>query len=103
MKKTVWVITALAAAHFATSKALVAVTMQIDMFAADAGWATMALGRSLIALTRVLYFPIITLSLYSRQWFPGDWIYVPMGANSLLWGAGMAVALWLWRKRLKSR
>ncbi|MGD2269713.1 MAG: hypothetical protein PVI06_04880 [Desulfobacterales bacterium] len=36
--------------------------------------------------TRVLYFPIISLSLYSRQWFPGDLIYIPIMINSLLWG-----------------
>jgi hypothetical protein len=94
---------ALAAAHLAVSKAVVAVAMQIDLYAAEAGWATVALGRSLIALTRVLYFPIITLSLYSRHWFPGDWIYVPLAANSLLWGAAVTMIGWWWWKRSKSR
>jgi hypothetical protein len=45
----------------------------------------------LVALTRLLHFPIISLSWYSRQWFPGDWIYVPMAANSVIW----AVALYI--------
>jgi hypothetical protein len=40
----------------------------------------------LIWTTRVLYFPIISLSLYSREWFPGDLIYIPIIINSLLWG-----------------
>ena len=103
MMKKLWTAAALAVVHLAISKAIVAITMQIDMFAADAGWATIALGKSLIALTRVLYFPIITLSLYSRQLFPGDWIYVPMGANSLLWGTGITMILWWWQRRSKSR
>lgn len=102
MKKLCTVI-ALAAAHLAVSKAVVAVAMQIDLYAAEADWATVALGRCLIALTRVLYFPIITLSLYSRHWFPGDWIYVPLAANSLLWGAAVTMIGWWWRKRSKSR
>ena len=103
MKKRILTVLALAAAHLAVSKIIVAVTMQIDMFAGDAGWAVVALGKSLIVVTRILYFPIITLSLYSRHWFPGDWIYVPMGANSLLWGIGIAIVLWFWPKASKSR
>jgi hypothetical protein len=101
--KKLWTVIALAAAHLAVSKAVVAVAMQIDLYAGGAGWTTVALGRSLILLTRVLYFPILTMSLYSRHWFPGDWIVVPMAANSLLWGAGITFLLWWWRKRLKSR
>jgi len=101
MKKLTTVF-ALAAVHLAISKLVVAVAMQIDMFAANAGWTTVALGKTLIALTRILYFPIITLSLYSRQWFPGNWIYVPICANSLLWGAVIAIAFWWWRKRMKT-
>lgn len=89
---------ALSAVHLAVSRVIVAVTMKIDMFAADTGWITVVLGKALITLTRVLYFPIITLSLYSRQWFPGNWIYVPICANSLIWGAAMALVLWWWRK-----
>ena len=90
---------ALSAVHLAVSRVIVAVAMKIDMFAADTGWITVVLGKALIALTRILYFPIITLSLYSRQWFPGNWIYVPICANSLIWGAAMALVLWWWPKR----
>ena len=103
MMKKLGTAVVLAIVHFTVSKAVVAIAMRIDMFAADAGWATIALGRSLIALTRVLYFPIITLSLYSRQWFPGEWIYVPIAANSLLWGTVTAIFLRWWLKHRKSR
>ena len=101
MKKFTTVI-ALAAAHLAISKFIVFTAMQIDMFAADAGRASVALGKTLVVLTRVLYFPIITLSLYSRHMFPGHWIYVPICANSLIWGVFIAVVFWWWRKRTKT-
>ncbi len=103
MLKKLWTVIALAAVHLVVSRTIVAVAMQIDLFAADADWTIVALGRSLIALTRILYFPIITLSLYSRQWFPGNWVYVPICANSLLWGIGMAIAGWWWLKRVKTK
>ena len=103
MMKKLGTVIALAALHMAVSKAVVAVAMQIDLYSVEAGWATIAVGRTLIALTRVLYFPILTLSLYSRQWFPGDWIVIPLAANSLLWGTAVAVILWWWRRRSKSR
>jgi len=45
-------------------------------------------------LSKALYFPVITLALYPRGFFPGNWILVPMAANSLLWG----LAVWIvWR------
>ena len=103
MMKKLWTVFALAAAHLAVSKAIVAVAMQIDIFAADTGPAAVVLGRVLVALTRVLYFPIITLSLYSRQWFPGNWIFVPISVNSLLWGVAAAAVFWWWRRRSKTR
>jgi hypothetical protein len=40
----------------------------------------------IVWITRILYFPVLTLSLYSRHWFPGNWIYIPICVNSLLWG-----------------
>ena len=101
MKKLLTVIV-LTVVHLAISRFIVAVAMKIDIFAADASWATVALGKTLIALTRILYFPIITLSLYSRQWFPGNWIYLPICANSLLWGTLFAIVFWWWRRWMKS-
>lgn len=79
-------IIAIATAHFVIAKIIVALTMQMGMFSADGNRATGFIGHVLVWITRGLYFPVISLSLYSRQWFPGNWIYVPMVANSLLWG-----------------
>ena len=86
MVRIVSVILAIGAAHFVLAKIIVAITMQMGMFAADSSQATGVIGHFLVWFTRVLYFPIISLSLYSRQWFPGNWIFIPMVANSLLWG-----------------
>lgn len=76
----------IAAAHFAIARIIVALTMQMGMFAIDGSRAYEFIGHVLVWVTRGLYFPVISLSLYSRQWFPGNWVYVPMAANSLLWG-----------------
>jgi len=39
----------------------------------------------LVRATKLLHFPIVTLALYPREWFPGNWIYLPMAANSMIW------------------
>lgn len=80
------IVAGIAAVHFIAAKIIVALTVQMGMFAAGSGRAAGYLGDILVWVTRVLFFPLITLSLYSRKWFPGDWIYVPFAANSLLWG-----------------
>ena len=80
------IVAGIAAVHFIAAKITVALTMQLGMFASGSGRAAGYLGDILVWVTRVLFFPVITLSLYSRKWFPGDWIYVPLAVNSLLWG-----------------
>ncbi len=57
--------------------------------------------RTLVVVTRILYFPIISLSLYSRQWFPGNWIYLPIGVNSLLWAGVICGLVGLYQKIFK--
>lgn len=42
-------------------------------------------------LSKALYFPLLSLPLYSRNWFPGDLILLVMAANSLLWGMGLVL------------
>ena len=54
--------------------------------------------RILVVATSILHFPIISLSLYSRQWFPGNWIYLPMLVNSFIWAAGIYVLFMLGKK-----
>jgi hypothetical protein len=45
--------------------------------------------RLLVAAAKVLYFPVVSLSLFPRAWFPGGWIAVPILVNSLLWALGL--------------
>jgi hypothetical protein len=52
-------------------------------------------------LTKVLYFPILGLALYPRHLFPGNWIYVPIAVNSLLWGLSLAAVLLIARRLIK--
>ncbi|MFZ0611887.1 MAG: hypothetical protein WAM73_06605 [Desulfobacterales bacterium] len=89
MIRSLSIVAGIAATHFFASKIVVALTMNMGMFAAGNGPGAGVLGNFLVGLTRVLYFPVITLSLYSRKWVPGEWILVPMVVNSLLWGAAI--------------
>ncbi len=57
----------------------------------------------LLGLSRVLYFPILSLHLVSRNWFPGDLIMIVMAANSLLWGLAVVWGTSAVRKQLKNR
>jgi hypothetical protein len=54
----------------------------------------------LIRLTRLLHFPLVTLALYPREWFPGNWVYLPMAANSALWAA-VVVGLIGWYRKVR--
>jgi hypothetical protein len=54
--------------------------------------------RVIVGITQLLYFPIISLGLYSRHWFPGNWIYIPIFINSLLWGTALFFAFVFYRK-----
>jgi hypothetical protein len=59
--------------------------------------------RILVVVTRILYFPVISLSLYSRQWFPGNWIYLPIAVNSLLWATVIGCLILLYQKVVAGR
>lgn len=65
------------------------------------GDGTLSLWASaLVFIARILYFPIITLGIFSRAAFPGNLIYIPILLNSLLWGiAGYFLSAMV--KRLK--
>ncbi len=57
----------------------------------------------LLWLSRVLYFPILTLHWVPRNWFPGDLIVIVLVANSLLWGAILVPVTAAVAKRIKKR
>jgi len=55
--------------------------------------------RLMMMLSKVLYFPVITLAWYPRQFFPGNFVIIPLFVNSLLW-ALMIYALFILIKRI---
>ena len=75
--------------HFGLSVVILPMTMSVaGALNAAQSMPTMGL-HFLVTATRILHFPIISLSWYSRQWFPGDWIRIPILINSLLWAGGI--------------
>jgi hypothetical protein len=93
-----WRIWCAAAVHFGLSNLILPMTMMAAEEGAGApdgpGTAVMLLVRA----TKLLHFPIVTLALYPREWFPGNWVYLPMAANSLIWALGICLLLRLYRK-----
>jgi hypothetical protein len=103
MLKRLAIIVLIATAHLAACRLVIFMTMQLGMFASgDSPWFA-AIGQVLVSLTRVLYFPVVSLALYSRQWFPGGWIYVPIIANSLLWAVVIYMVYVVWRKTVHEK
>lgn len=93
----------IAAVHGLLTKGLVALAMVTGMPAGQGAEMPTLITHIFVAATKVLYFPIITLSLYSRQWFPGNLVAIPMMVNSLLWGVAI-YSLWaLIRRRTSKR
>ena len=84
--------------HFGLSILVVSASMWVATAANPVPPEPSPVFRMLVMATRVLHFPIITLSLYSRQWFPGNWIYVPILINSFLWVAGIYLLFLLVKK-----
>ncbi len=90
--------------HFGLSVVIMPITMSVAG-TLNAAQSTSTIGlKALVAVTRILHFPIISLSWYSRQWFPGNWIRLPMFINSCLWAAGILCLAIVCRKIMgKSR
>ena len=57
------------------------------------------IGRLMMMLSKVLYFPVITMAWYPRQFFPGNFVVIPLFVNSLLW-AFVIYALFMLIKRI---
>jgi hypothetical protein len=87
-----------AAIHFGLSHLILPLTMALVQQASGAAEGAGMAVTLLVRLTRLLHFPIVTLALYPREWFPGNWIYLPMAANSLIWGFGICWLVGLFRK-----
>jgi hypothetical protein len=103
LMKKLAIIVLIALIHFGSSVLIVATSMSI-LTGADTVPAAPTFGvRILVAATRILHFPVVSLSWYSRQWFPGDWIYVPIIVNSFIWAAGIYVLYLLGKKIIEKK
>lgn len=88
----------IAGIHFLCCQLVLPITQALTAKAAVApdgpGMAAMVLVRA----TKLLYFPLVTLAFYPREWFPGNWLYVPMALNSAIWAFGIYGLMGLYRK-----
>ena len=101
MKKKLAVFSIVALIHFGLSIAIVWIAMSVALGRSAKQLAPNILIHLLVAATKILHFPIITLSLYSRHWFPGDWIYIPILINSFLWSGVICGLIVMGGKMLK--
>jgi hypothetical protein len=101
MTKRILKILLLSMMHFAT---VIAIT-RMGLWVVEVG--SMELGvRSFLSpifvwLSRILYFPVVTLSFFPRNLFPGGMVYIPIILNSLIWGLCMYVLFYfmgIWRQ-----
>ena len=96
--KNIILIVIIATAHFTVSK----LTPSMTLLLMDSGMRDAAaigfLIKLLVITTKVLYFPLLTISLYSRQWFPGYWINIVIISNSLFWAVSIFFSIVLIRR-----
>ncbi len=99
--KKIAVIGLIALIHFGLSVLIVATSMSV-LTAVDSVPAEPTFGvRILVVATRMLHFPIVSLSWYPRPWFPGNWIYVPIIVNSFVWAVGIYLLYLLGKKTVR--
>jgi uncharacterized membrane protein len=97
------IIILIAVIHFVLSVSIIAVTASIGS-TLPPGQAQPSLGlKTLVLATKILHFPIISQAFFSRQWFPGSWIYIPMLVNSLLWAVVIFGLLYIFRRLKKKK
>jgi hypothetical protein len=58
-------------------------------------------GRWLLVMSKLLYFPVFTFAWYPREVFPGNFVIIPLFINSLLWALIIYVLFVLVKKFLK--
>jgi hypothetical protein len=88
----------IAVLHFGLSNLILPLTTALVNRSSGAGDGPGLAITLLVRATRLLHFPLVTLALYPREWFPGDWIYLPMAVNSLIWAAGICWLIRVFRK-----
>lgn len=100
-KRKVLTLLVIAGAHFAFSRLVLSVTMALTAQVAGTPEGPGTAVTLLVRMTKLLHFPLVTLALYPREWFPGNWIYVPLALNSTIWAFGIYGLIGLFRKSSK--
>jgi hypothetical protein len=96
--KKILLILVIAVTHAVFTKIVSMITLSV--VTANANEIQMSfIGRWMMMVSKVLYFPVITMAWYPRQFFPGNLIVIPLFINSLLW-ALMIYALLILIKRI---
>ena len=82
--KKYFIILGIAVGHSVVTKLVTMITFSV--FSASIDEVRMSsMGHLLMLISRVLYFPVMTMAWYPRRFFPGDFIAIPMFINSLIW------------------
>ena len=88
----------IAGVHFGLSKLILPLTMALTAQAVAAPDGPDIAVTLLVRITKLLHFPLVTLALYPREWFPGNWVYVPLAVNSIIWAFAISGLIALFRK-----
>jgi hypothetical protein len=91
---------AIAAVHFALCVAVVSFG---NVISPSQPGQYLGFFQALAFLARILYFPLLSLGLYSRQYFPGNLIYLVVVFNSILWALGIFLLIGGYRKIRRPR
>jgi hypothetical protein len=92
----IWFVAALI--HFGMSNLIMPLTIALVTPASVTPEGSGLAVTLLVRLTKLLHLPLVTLALYPREWFPGSWVYLPMAANSLIWGIGVKWVAGIYRR-----
>ncbi|MGO3058013.1 hypothetical protein ACT3R7_20460 [Halomonas sp. AOP43-A1-21] len=91
MSKSVWHISIIAVVHFALFMIMFLLSFGHGMERFETGDEISQIESVLHMTYLVLAFPLITLTSYLKSMsFPGLWSYVPILANSFLWGFALS-------------
>jgi len=88
----------IAGVHFGLSNLIVPLTTVLTAHAAGTRGGSGLGVMLLVRATKLLHFPLVTLALFPREWFPGNWVYVPMAANSAIWACAVYYLISLYRR-----
>ena len=100
MMKKLGIILLIALCHFGLCVLIVPATMSVSGTITQQPESSPVV-QLLVMLTGILYFPLISLSLYPRMLFPGSWIYIPIALNSLAVAAGIYMVVAVGRKIIR--